>query len=591
MAVAASDNGLEHPQLGVPVAVYPYRRVSGDVAFVNCRFEPKDFRPAHETRSGRWAWNLSGAPKLLYRLPDVERALREGETIWIVDGEKDADALVAAGVVATCCMRAQGWSLDLAEQLIGVRFVKIVADNDESGIGLKQARQVRELLVETTGVASADVEIVHAAAGKDAFDHLAAGHDLDDFLPVLDVEPPAQIEAAVETPIVETLRNFRERDLPPADSLVGTHDGTNLLPRFGWVMPWGPAGSGKTSILVDLLFHACSGIDWLGYSIDEPLRVVVIVNEGVPGELQRKLKQKLDLWPHGEQVLDNLAVWVSPWGEFTFRDEQHVAYVRSFALDFKADYVALDPLHTLATTNTGAPDETEAFKRTLQAFGVWADLGVITAHHANKSKLISGDWDRHPDTVIRLEKVPKIPATKITLEKARPADPDELGVPFELRWLVETLSYERHALLGEGPRVEDAELLDRIKTTLATSKPLSMNDLKAETEGTNTRIAKLAKQALKTGDLADVSTRSGYFLFTLPDRVAEWDESLRLGEAQLRMVEPDNRVVSPDEPPESTQAGQSESSSRHPRRGSTTTRSVGRLTDADADNPLMQGQP
>jgi hypothetical protein len=182
-AAAGRAPALRHPQLGEPVAVYEYKRLAGDVAFVVCRFAPKDFRPAHLASNGRWAWNLNGAPPLLYRLADVERALQAGETVWIVDGEKDADALAAAGVCATCCARSQGWTVELAEQLTGARRVRIVADRD-GGAGAMQARQVAALLVEAAAMASSDIELVQAADGKDAHDHLAAGRSLDEFVPL-----------------------------------------------------------------------------------------------------------------------------------------------------------------------------------------------------------------------------------------------------------------------------------------------------------------------------------------------------------------------------------------------------------------------
>src|SRR5439155_7323010 len=151
------------PQLGAPIAIYRYARASGDVAFVIARFDPKDFRPA-QLKNGRWVWNLAGAPTLLYRLPRIEQALAAGETIWIADGEKDADALEAEGAAATCCARAQGWTLELAEQLTGARRIRIVADRD-GGTGERQARDVAALLVEAGAIASNDIEIVQAAEG------------------------------------------------------------------------------------------------------------------------------------------------------------------------------------------------------------------------------------------------------------------------------------------------------------------------------------------------------------------------------------------------------------------------------------------
>src|SRR5262249_14997316 len=145
-------------------------------------------------------------------------------------------------------------------------------------------------------------------------------------------------------------------------------------------------------------YHAAAGLAWLGYTIERPLRIVAIVNEGIPGGLQDKLAQKIERWQHDPNpVLDNLFVYASPWGEFTFRSARMFDHARAYALDVGADYVALDPLHTFGTSGAGSPQETEEFKHALRAFGVWSDLGVITSHHANKAGMVSGDWMRHPD--------------------------------------------------------------------------------------------------------------------------------------------------------------------------------------------------
>jgi hypothetical protein len=351
--------------------------------------------------------------------------------------------------------------------------------------------------------------------------------------------PPPTDE--LEAILFETLREFLRRELPPAESLMGsTRDGTNLLPRYGWVMPWGREGSGKTSVLVDLLFHACAGLDWLLYPVARPLRVVAVVNEGIPGGLQDKLRQKIELWSgDSELVLDNLAIYVSPWGEFTFRDASIVEHAHAFVRDFGADYLALDPLHTLGTSGAGSPQETEEFKHMLRGFGLWDDLGIITAHHSNKNGMVSGDWARHPDTVLHLEKDGQNPATKVTLEKARPADPHELGVPVLLEWQVETLGYVRRTLDATREVVGDEELLGRVKEYLATRSRASLDDVKFDVQGARNRLAKVTREAVGRGEIVNESRRSDRFSLRLPleGEIARVPEGASGGEnLQTRMA-------------------------------------------------------
>ena len=325
------------------------------------------------------------------------------------------------------------------------------------------------------------------------------------------------------TPIIfETLRAFLERDVPKSESLVGvTRDGTNLLPRYGWVMPWGKEGSGKTSIMVDLLFHACAGIDWLQYPIGRELKVVAIVNEGVPGGLQDKLRQKTERWEHNDSVLDNLAVYASPWGEFTFANERMVQHAKDFARDFGADYVALDPLHTLGTTGVGSPVETEAFKHLLRDFGLWDWIGIITAHHSNKSGMLSGDWGRHPDTVILLEKDGKNPTTKFTLHKARPADPTELGVPCLLDWTVESLGYTRREINQVPSFDEEAGLAKALEVLETADAPLGKEALVGAIGGNAAACRRALEGWISTKQIINLTPEKRSFKLTVPSYVQE----------------------------------------------------------------------
>lgn len=353
-------------------------------------------------------------------------------------------------------------------------------------------------------------------------------------------EPPIEI-------VFEPLRRFLQRAVKQSASLVGVaRGGTNLLPQYGWVLPWGREGSGKTSVLLDLLFHIAAGEDWLHYPVAKPVKVVVVINEGVPGGLQDKLKQKIELWDgDGELIQDNLAIYASPWGSFTFRDRAMVDHARDYALGMEADYVALDPLHTLGSVGAGSPQDTEAFKNELRAFGLWDDLGVITAHHSNKAGMISGDWARHADTVIHLEKDGKNPATKITLEKARPADPNELGVPAMLDWVVETLGYTRRALPTDSEKVSDEEMLERIKTYLRkTTGAPNMGTLQNDVTGDSNHVAEVARAAVARGDLRNMATRARWYAFALPEGPVGDSASLE-NWAQTRM---DTEISSTDPP-------------------------------------------
>lgn len=178
------------------VARYTYTDAAGEVVGEVLRLEPKSFRWRRMTADGRWQW---GAPKQrpLYRLPAVAEAITAGVEVWLAEGEKDADALTAAGVCGTTNPGGAGkgkWRDDHTAALAGARVV-IVADRDETGEA--HARAVAAALdgvAESARVVLPAVEHEHA----DAADHLAAGHRLEEFVPLPPLAPPAPLNEARE---------------------------------------------------------------------------------------------------------------------------------------------------------------------------------------------------------------------------------------------------------------------------------------------------------------------------------------------------------------------------------------------------------
>ena len=102
-------------------------------------------------------------------------AVAAGRPVFVVEGEKDVHALEALGVTATCApMGAGKWSKIDPAPLYGGN-VLVVADQDEPG--REHAAQVYASLLDR-----ADVGIFAPKVGKDAADHIAAGHGVEDFI-------------------------------------------------------------------------------------------------------------------------------------------------------------------------------------------------------------------------------------------------------------------------------------------------------------------------------------------------------------------------------------------------------------------------
>lgn len=157
------------------VATYDYTDELGELLFQVVRFDPKDFRQRRPIGGGGWEWKLAGTRRVLYHLPQVLAATSAGEPVYVVEGEKDADALADLGLAATCNPAGAGkWRSEYTTALSGAKVV-IVADKDEPG--RKHAFAVAASLAGR----AADISIVEAAEGKDASDHLDAGYTPSEF--------------------------------------------------------------------------------------------------------------------------------------------------------------------------------------------------------------------------------------------------------------------------------------------------------------------------------------------------------------------------------------------------------------------------
>jgi hypothetical protein len=169
--------GGEWTPFGDAVAVYDYTGEDGSLLFQVCRTADKQFpqrRPDPLSRSG-WKWRLGGTRRVPYRLPMLLAAIAAGQTVYVAEGEKDVHAIEAAGGVATCNSGGAGnWRDEYDQHFTGAQVV-IVADRDEPGYAhaAEVARHLRSV--------ARSVAMAEAAEGKDAADHLAAGHGLGSF--------------------------------------------------------------------------------------------------------------------------------------------------------------------------------------------------------------------------------------------------------------------------------------------------------------------------------------------------------------------------------------------------------------------------
>jgi hypothetical protein len=232
------------------VAVYEYRSETGELLWKTERWEPKTFRQRGLPPPGE---------RVLYHSEWLPNARAEDRTVYVVEGEKDANNLAYAGEVAVCGVNGAGsWLPHYSDQLAGLDVI-VIADNDD--IGKEHARTVAKSL---DGKAER-VSLMLPSYGKDISDQLDAGYGLDTLVP-LSLEPELGIHR------LDTIRERQVSWLWPG-----------YLPAGKLVMIDGDPGDGKSVMTCDLAARFSSGARLPdGQRPSKPTDVVMISAEDDP---------------------------------------------------------------------------------------------------------------------------------------------------------------------------------------------------------------------------------------------------------------------------------------------------------------------
>ena len=172
-------------------ATYPYHDSEGKLHFEVCRLEPKGFRQRkpNPNQPGKWLWSVKDIENVPYRLPELIKAAKAGETIFIAEGEKDVAALVKNGFAATCNAGGAGkWRDNFAKYFEGAKAVRIIADKDAPG--RKHAAAVAVTLKgKVPSVKVFELPDTTGKTVKDAHDFFAAGGTADQLRELAEAAP------------------------------------------------------------------------------------------------------------------------------------------------------------------------------------------------------------------------------------------------------------------------------------------------------------------------------------------------------------------------------------------------------------------
>jgi AAA domain len=309
----------------------------------------------------------AGPTSVLYHLEQL-RAAGPDRHIFLVEGEEDVRAIEAAGGIATTAPQgADSFHKVDASPLAG-RTVVCVVDKDAAGD--KWAIQVAAKL---EGVAKA-YRFARAKEGKDASDHIAAGHGLNAFadyqLPAVDAGPAQRLLQGGSFVL----------DVPDVAPAVWG-DGKDVIWAQGEaLMICGPSGVGKTTLALQLL-RARISLQYkvLGYSVAQTGGRVLYLVMDRPAQFQRAARRVFTEDERGV-LNDRLVVWKGPPPKDL---ALHPGLLIELCELANADTVFIDSVKDAAVGI--AKDEVGAGYNRARQTALAEGIEVIELHHMRKS--------------------------------------------------------------------------------------------------------------------------------------------------------------------------------------------------------------
>lgn len=429
---------------GELVAKYPYVDADGGLVMEVLRYRTEDggktFRQRCPDGAGGWAWSTSHLEERpLYRLPEVLAAVAVGEPVWVVEGEKDADALAALGHAATCNpMGADNgagnkWRPEHTAWLAGSR-VWVVADRDDPGV-VHAGYVASQLEAAGCKVRLRTVPAPH----KDVHDLLSAGGSPDDLVP-LDAAAPAQQELspavthepepaptpgdAVARQVAALLADERElldtrlskaRRLLDGLAAAGDRRDPGRLTtweelvsesdeEYRWLIPGvleeqervmivAAEGVGKTMLARQVAICCAAGVHPFTYSRIDPVRTLLVDLEN-PERIIRRTARRIvesvkENWP--DRPAEEARLWIKPDGVDVLKPADR-ARLEAVVEESRPKLLVLGPLYKAFVDPGGRSAEAVAIEVATYLDHLRATYGVALwlEHHAPLGNALSG---------------------------------------------------------------------------------------------------------------------------------------------------------------------------------------------------------
>lgn len=384
----------------------------------------KTYRLYKVDPNGKRYPTLGDARIVPYKLPELLDAKTAGRIIYLAEGEKAVDALMSLGVAATTSHSGAGnWPPENTEYFAGANVV-ILPDNDLTGWRYAQ-RAAEAILPVAKAVKVVDLGLQNQ--GDDAYEFIEAGGGRAELAALVkaapkinsadDVTIPERLQAIKETaPVVDAnatnllatidiAKEFAPDPVPPKQEekpkplktiKIESWDEIQdepvewliegVIPVGSFTALYGPPGSFKSFIALDIAEAIATGRTWMGRPVNKTGAVLYLAGEGFGGIGARIKACKMH-----HQTEDGAPIYIV----------RHQLNLRSSAEDFNALMMAVVQLveqtglefslaivDTLARAfgggNENSSEDMGAFITAMGKVQEFLNCALMVLHHSGK---------------------------------------------------------------------------------------------------------------------------------------------------------------------------------------------------------------
>jgi hypothetical protein len=374
----------------------------------------KTYRLYKVDTDGKRYPTLGDARIVPYKLPELLDAKTAGRIIYLAEGEKAVDALMSLGVAATTAHSGAGhWPEAITEYFAGANVV-ILPDNDLSG--WSYARKAAQAILPIAKAVKV-VDLGLQDQGDDAYEFIEAGGGRAELAALVkaapkltsvdDVTIPERLQAIQQIPpsvqITEDIAKEFEADPKPQQPTKPTKTIKieswdeiqdepvewlieGVIPAGSFTALYGPPGSFKSFIALDIAEAIATGRSWMGKEVKQTGAVLYLAGEGFGGIGARIKACKLH-----HQTEDGAPIYIV----------RHQLNLRSSAEDFNALMLAVVGLveqtgmefqlaivDTLARAfgggNENSSEDMGAFITAMGKVQEFLNCALMVLHHSGK---------------------------------------------------------------------------------------------------------------------------------------------------------------------------------------------------------------